>query len=197
MAETPARAVDSRTLRTVAAIEAAVRAALREIPLDDLTIAEVCRLADIKRPSFYTHFDSIPELVAHMLTAEINNVLPIPGVEEVAAEQIEPLILDNFAVALELIARDRELYRAAFTSSSSGVLRDVLDRAIGMRVRNIITIWQDRGLVGDVDVAVAIPFVTGGIIRAIEAWAFDDATDATDRARAIRDLMPGWWPTAS
>jgi len=190
----PARTTDRRTVRTVAAVEAAVREALREVPLDDLTVAEVCRRAGIGRPSFYTHFDSIPELVAQMLTAEIDDELPIPDVESVDADRIEPTLTVNFAAALQLVARDRELYRAAFASASSGVLRRVLEQAIAVRVRNIVLIWQDRGLVAGVDMDVAVPFAAGGIARALEAWAFDDATDAVGRARAIRDQMPRWWP---
>jgi len=181
-------------VRTVAAVEAAVREALREVPLDDLTVAEVCRRAGIGRPSFYTHFDSIPELVAQMLTAEIDDELPIPDVKSVDADRIEPTLTVNFAAALQLVARDRELYRAAFASASSGVLRRVLEQAIAVRVRNIVLIWQDRGLVAGVDMDVAVPFAAGGIARALEAWAFDDATDAVGRARAIRDQMPRWWP---
>jgi AcrR family transcriptional regulator len=191
---TPARATDRRTLRTVAAIEAAVREALREVPLDELTVAEVCRRAEVGRPSFYTHFGSIPELLAQMLTVEIDEMLPIPGVENVATELLEPALTDNLAAALELVARDRELYRSVFASASSGALRGTLESAIGTRVRNIIFIWQERGLVGEVDLAVAVPFATGGITRAIEAWAFDDATDAPARALAIRDQLPRWWP---
>ena len=194
MTDLPARTTDRRTVRTVAAVEAAVREALREVPLDDLTVAEVCRRAGIGRPSFYTHFDSIPELVAQMLTAEIDDELPIPDVESVDADRIEPTLTVNFAAALQLVARDRELYRAAFASASSGVLRRVLEQAIAIRVRNIVLIWQDRGLVAGVDMDVAVPFAAGGIARALEAWAFDDATDAVGRARAIRDQMPRWWP---
>ena len=194
MTESTLRATDSRTVRTVAAIEAAVREALRDIPLDDLTVAEICRRAQVGRPSFYTHFASIPELVAHILTAEIDDALPIPGVERVATESIEPAINANFAAAIELVAHDRELYRAVFVSASSGVLRSALERAIEVRVRNIIAIWQERGIVGEVDIVVAVPVVTGGIARALEAWAFEDGTDAPERARAIRDQMPRWWP---
>jgi AcrR family transcriptional regulator len=190
----PARATDRRTLRTVAALEAAVREAVREIPLDDLTVAEVCRRADVGRPSFYTHFGSIPQLVAEMLTAEIDSRLPIPDVELVDTEGVEAGLRENLAAALELIARDRELYRAAFSSESSGVLRSVLENAIGTRVRNIIAIWQERDAVGEVDLAVAVPFATGGITRALEAWAFDDDLDAAARAKAIRDQLPRWWP---
>lgn len=194
MTEYPARAADRRTVRTVAAIEDAVREALRDTALDELSVAEVCRLAGVGRPSFYTHFDSIPELVARMLTDEIDDELPIPDVEQFDAEQIEPTLTVNFGAALRLVARDRYLYRAAFASASSGVLRRVLEQAIEVRVRNIILIWQDRGLTGDVDFAVAVPFVAGGITRSLEEWAVDDSTDAEGRARAIRDQMPRWWP---
>jgi AcrR family transcriptional regulator len=192
--DSPTRATDRRTLRTVAAIEAAVREALLEVPLDELTVAEVCRRAEIGRPSFYTHFGSIAELVAQLLTAEIDEMLPIPDVQNVATELLEPALTDNLAAALELVARDRPLYRSVFASASSGVLRGALEDAITTRVRNIILIWQDRGLVGEVDLAVAVPFATGGITRSIEIWAFDDATDAAARARAIRDQLPRWWP---
>lgn len=194
MSDSTSRASDPRTLRTVAAIEAAVREALLEVPLDQLSVAEVCRRAGVKRPSFYTHFGSIPELVARILTSEIDDVLPIENVEDVATELIEPGITVNFGAALELVARDRALYRVAYTAASSGVLRGVLDRAIEERVRNIILIWQERGAVGEIDLEIAVAVATGGISRAVEAWAFDDATDATDRARAIRDQMPRWWP---
>jgi len=171
-----------------------VREALRDIPLDDLTVAEICRRAKVGRPSFYTHFASIPELVAQILAAEIDDALPIAGVEDVATELIEPAITSNFATALDLVARDRELYRAVFVSASSGVLRHAIERAIESRVRNIIAIWQERGIVGEVDLTVAVPFTTGGIARALEAWAFEDGTDAVSRAGAIRDQMPRWWP---
>jgi len=194
VADIPVRATDRRTLRTVAALESAVREAVREVPLDDLTVAEICRRADVGRPSFYTHYASIAELVAEMLTAEIDEQLPIADVESVDAEQIDAGIAENLAAALELVARDRELYRAAFSSASSGVLRSVLENAIGTRVRNIIAIWQERGVVGDLDLAVAVPFATGGITRALEAWAFDDDLDAVARANAIRDQLPRWWP---
>jgi len=197
VADSSSRAVDSRTLRTVSAIESAVRQAVTQMPLDELTVAEVCRIAGIGRPSFYTHFASSPELVARMLTAEIDDILPVPAVEHVPTGQLEPWITENLAAALDLVAQDRELYRAAFTSSSSGVLRAVLERAVENRVRNIIVIWQERELVYDVDLAVALPYITGGITRAVEAWAHDDDTDAPARARAIRDLMPRWWPFPS
>jgi AcrR family transcriptional regulator len=190
----PARAIDRRTTRTIAAIEAAIREMLRETALDDLTVADVCRRAKIGRPSFYTHFNSIPEIVANMLTAEIDELLPIPDVELMEPTEIDPALVDNLSAALELIARDRDLYRAVFVSASSGALRTALERAIENRVVNIIRIWQELEFVGDVDMAVAVPFATGGITRAIEAWAFDDATDALGRARAIRNQMPRWWP---
>ena len=194
MTDSPSRTIDRRTVRTVAAIEAAVREALRETPLDELSVAEVCRLAGVGRPSFYTHFDSIPELVASMLTAEIDDELPIPDVEKFEADRIEPTLTVNFGAALQRVARDRDLFRAAFASSTSGVLRRVLDQAIETRVRNIILIWQERGLTGEVDLDVAVPFATGGITRSLEEWAFSDSTDAEARARAIRDQMPRWWP---
>ena len=197
MIDSPPRTTDRRTVRTVAAIESAVRDALREVPLDDLTVSEVCRRAKVGRPSFYTHFESIAELVAQMLTVEIDEMLPIPDVENVATDLLEPALTDNLAAALELVARDRPLYRSMFSSASSGVLRGALESAIAVRVRNIILIWQDRGLVDAVDLAVAVPFATGGITRAIEAWAFDDATDAAARSSAIRDQMPRWWPFPS
>jgi AcrR family transcriptional regulator len=192
--ESAERATDRRTVRTVAAIEAAVREALREVALDELTVAEVCRRAGVGRPSFYTHFASIPAVVAQMLTAEIDDELPIHDLGAVDSDGIEPAIMLNFAAALHLVARDRDLYRAAFASTSSGVLRRVLEKAIETRVRNIILIWLERGLVEHVDMEVAVPFAAGGIANALEAWAFDDATDAADRARAIRDQMPRWWP---
>ena len=171
-----------------------MREAMLEIPLDELTVAEVCRRAGVGRPSFYTHFGSIAELVAEMLTVEFDDRLPIPDVELVPTEVIEPALIENLATALELVARDRDLYRAAFASASSGVLRRDLENAIGSRVRNIIAIWQERGVIGQLDLVVAVPFATGGITRALEAWAFDDDDDALGRAKAIRDQMPRWWP---
>ncbi len=188
------RAPDRRTVRTVTAIEGALRTLLATVPLDLITVTALCKRAGVKRQSFYTHFDSVPAIAAKILTAEVDDLLPIADLGSVPVAQIEPMIVDNFSAALASVARDRELFRAVFASASSGVLRQSLEHAIRVRVVNVIRIWQEIGHAGTVDVAVAVPFATGGIVRAIEAWAASDDSDATSWARAIRDQMPSWWP---
>lgn len=190
------RAADRRTVRTVAAIEDALRALLAETSLDAISVTALCDRAGIKRQSFYTHFESVPVLAAQLLTADFDELLPVAGVVRFPFETAEAMVVDNLADALRLVARERALYRSVLSSRASGVLRQTLGRAIGVRVVNIIDLWQHYGRTGEVDLEIAVPFATGGIVRAIEAWAMSEhgADQADVWARGIRDQMPWWWP---
>lgn len=193
---TPAllRSADRRTVRTVAAIEDALRALLAEASLDAITVTSLCERAGIKRQSFYTHFDSVPELAARLLTTDFDALLPVSDVLDRPVEQVEQMVVENLAQALRRVARDRALYRSVLTSRSSAVLRRSLEQAIASRVINIIALWQHFGRTGTVNLEVAVPFAAGGIVRVIEAWASSEETDADAWAREIRDQMPWWWP---
>ena len=39
-----------------------------------------------------------------------------------------------------------------------------------------------------------VGIIGGGMVGAIEAYAFSEATDALDYAKRVQTSMPAWWP---
>lgn len=65
--KTPTRRPDRRVVRTRAAIEHAFRELLATTPYDKITVSSVARVAGINRKTFYLHYDSVDDLLVHVI----------------------------------------------------------------------------------------------------------------------------------
>ncbi|WP_440709400.1 TetR/AcrR family transcriptional regulator [Herbiconiux sp. YIM B11900] len=185
---------DPRTARTVAALEAALRESLREHPLDTLTVSALCRAAGVQRTSFYTHFESVAELLTAMLTEGIDALLDVPDAPGLGIADLADEFQRTLVAAFELVVTERLLFRAAFASDASAPLRRSLTTMFDARLDRALQIWATHGAAQDVDAPVARAFAAGGLTASVEAWALATSTDAEARAAAVRDQMAPWWP---
>ena len=188
------RAPDPRSARTVASLRDALRGSLRDRTLDEVNITELCRIADVRRTTFYTHYSSVAELLTEMLTAEIDEILSVPDFTDLSIERTRLDFHQGVIAAFAAVADDRRLFRVGFDSKDSALLRRSLLAMWATRLQQSLAVWHERGVALDVDPAVATPFVAGGLAASIEAWALSDETDAERWADALRDQMPPWWP---
>jgi AcrR family transcriptional regulator len=188
------RSRDPRTLRTTASLQAALREALSTRSLDEVNVSELCRVADVRRTTFYTHYESVAALLTEMLTGEIDALLDVAPVEGRSIAVVSAEFQDTLAAAFELVTRERHLFRVAFASDASTPLRRALLTMFWRRVEIALTIWHSLGAAGDADAVVAPAFAAGGLAASVEAWALSDETDSACWAAAVRDQMPPWWP---
>jgi AcrR family transcriptional regulator len=185
---------DPRSVRTVSALQAALRESLAVSSLDAVTVSSLCRAAGVQRTTFYTHYDSVAGLLTSMLTTEIDALLDVHSpdgrlVVEVAAE-----FQDTLVAAFELVTRERRLFRVGFESDASARLRRALTGMFVRRFEIALRIWHSLGVALDADAAVAVPFAAGGLTASFEAWALSSETDAAHWAGIVRDQMAPWWP---
>jgi AcrR family transcriptional regulator len=189
-----ARAQDPRSLRTVTALRGALRGILRSRPLDEVSVTEICRVADVRRTTFYTHYAGVADLLTELLTTEIDELLVLSYLKERSVGELAERFQVTLVAALEIVKNDRHLFRAGFDSDASAVLRRAMLSLFARRVEIALAIWQSHGAAVGVDTAVAVPFAAGGLATAFEAWAFSSDADSRRWAGSVRDQMPGWWP---
>ena len=63
MAEQKQRKTDRRTLYTRMVIKEAMLELLTEMDYSELTVADICRQAEINRGTFYLHYDNISQVL--------------------------------------------------------------------------------------------------------------------------------------
>jgi AcrR family transcriptional regulator len=188
------RAKDPRSIRTVTALRDALRGALADSALDEVSVSEICRLADVRRTTFYTHYSSIAELLTELLTGEIDELLGLPDLSGYSVARVATELQDTLVSAFEVVTADRHLFRVGLESDASALLRRSLTAMFARRVELALTIWHSLGEALAVDVAVATPFAAGGLAASIESWALSDETDSRRWADSVRDQMAPWWP---
>ncbi|HKP05619.1 MAG TPA: TetR/AcrR family transcriptional regulator [Microbacterium sp.] len=187
------RAADPRTIRTVAALRAALAELVADTPVDDVTVTQLCAAAGIPRTTYYSHFGSVPELLVSTLVEAVHDVIAV-NEPQADIEATASLFLDRFTDALELIRRERAMFRAAFASSRAGLLVRELDAMLARRVEIAFAIWEELGIVDGTDRRIAVPFLAGALTAVLHAWARSDDTDAAAWTAATTSEMPAWWP---
>ena len=187
-------ATDPRTRRTTTALRAALRASLADQPLDDISVSELCRAAGVRRTTFYTHYSGVGELIAAMLVEEIDAPLDLPDTTGMTTSETSAAFQDTLVAGFAVVARERDLFRAAFASSTSSLLRRRLEAKFVERLEIALHVWRSHGEATDVVDAVAVPFAAAGLAGSVEAWALSAHADPVGWADSTRDQMPPWWP---
>jgi AcrR family transcriptional regulator len=188
------RAQDPRTLRTVTALRGALRGALGDSTLDQVSVSGICRRAEVRRTTFYTHYASVAELLTEMLTGELDEQLGREGDSRMSVADVSEMFRGSLRSVFEIVTADRHLFRVGFESDASALLRRALSSMLVRRVEGAIAVWRDHGVALDVDLHIAAPFAAGGLTAAIELWAHGDDTDSACWADTVHDQMAPWWP---
>lgn len=185
---------DPRTRRTVSALRAALRESLEHNGVDDVSVSEVCRVAGVRRTTFYTHHASVGELLTAMLIEEMDAPLGLPETDEMSISELAASFQQTLVEAFQIITRDRTLFRAAFQSSTSSHLWHSLEANFTRRLKIALIVWRRHGVAHDAFEPVAIPFVAAGLSESVKAWAMSDGDDPVAWADRVREQMPPWWP---
>lgn len=88
-----------RTQRTRSAIRAALLGSAKEMPIGSISIAEVCRRAEIDRTTFYRHYKNIDDAVDELIQEQLANFRVLLTSEPHTTENL----LRRFMVSIERI----------------------------------------------------------------------------------------------
>jgi len=193
---------DPRSARTRGRIrEVVLDAARAGDDLDALSVAELCRRADVHRVTFYGHFRTLDDAVAEALTTLVDDLGTIGDHEISAAATVEALS-DVYRTALgqqvEELAKHREVYRRLFGAGAAHPFTAALTTSLTARAQLAIDAFVDAGIevpgAGD---GIAAATLGAGIAAAFEVFVASEEPDLEGTARRIAAQLPRWWPAGS
>ncbi len=158
---------DHRKRYTKKVIQEAFLSLLRQKPVEKITISDVCALAEISRPTFYLHYESISALLEEIG----NELIASANLPEIAAlsgddsDGIRKVIVH----LIRIVEENLELYRLC-----------VLERGMATRLpeqiadeleRTIVKKWSDNGLLGGTpDRSYIVEFIQGTFNSLVGCW---------------------------
>lgn len=190
--------LEPRALRTRTLILQAVRDALTEVPIDDLTVSELSRRAGVHRVTFYGHWpdvqaaasDAFAEVIDRLATIDERDVAIATRPGELASHYQRALVAQ-----LVEIRDHRDVYR---TLAASPAFARRLIETLGGRAELAVTSLVRLGVrVPGVESGLATAYIAGGIVAASLEWARTDDDDVEAAAQEINAQLPGWWPEPS
>lgn len=122
---------DPRTARTRARLRAALMSACDERSLDEVSVAEVIRIAGIGRATFYLHYENLRELALDACAELVRTAVDAlhAGEEMPDPQQPPPALTDLFVSVRERAP----LYRGLLGSTGGGPLGELLHSEVMAR----------------------------------------------------------------
>lgn len=165
-----------------------------------LSVAEVCRRADIHRVTFYGHWETLDEAVAEAFTEIVDALAAVEDRTLVEAESpgaLSRAYLDALDLQVAELARRRRVYRRLFCPPGPSPFVRSLERSLQDRAQAAIDALRRVGV--DVPGAAdgtAAAYLGAGVTAAFAAFVASEDVDFTAVAARIAAQFPRWWPSA-
>lgn len=187
---------EPRALRSRRLLVDALLALLAERPLEELSVAELCRRAGVNRATFYGHWADQRALAAEAFTELVDRLA------EVTPEELGTLddphaaqrYHDALRGQLRYVAEHRTTFRALFGSAADAGFRRSLTTALEHRSRLAVELWVERSVAPVDTPAELASYVAGGLVAVLASWAASEDEDVDAAAARVQRLLPTWWP---
>ena len=149
-------ATDRRTKYTKTVIRQALFDLLQEKPINKITVTDVCKLADINRSTFYSHYEDVYALLASIQNELFENV-------------VLTLTTENwFEEVLQLVDQNKDLCQALIgPHGDSSFIRQL----IYLGYDNSMKFWKKMYPNASPETRdYAYAFVSSGVIGILENW---------------------------
>lgn len=136
--------VDLRIKKTHAALLRALRELLCEKGFNEISVAELCERAEVRRATFYKHFGDKSELLAYMiqeLQKDYERKMSRDARELDEGEYLKEM-LKNF---LDFMDENQQMVRTVLGSSARHIVLDILSEQIEVDLRLHFRAMQKRG----------------------------------------------------
>lgn len=161
--------MDLRVQKTYAALTTAFTALMESQPYEQITVAQLCEAALIRRTTFYKHFADKDEfLTFYILTLRDEFER---GLEAQAGNlPVREYVCGMFEKVVAFFNEHKRLMDNALLGASAGVLLDALAEVM---MRDLVSVIERdakaRARVG-VPPEVVAAFVCGGMLQALRKW---------------------------
>ncbi|MCK9915095.1 MULTISPECIES: hypothetical protein [Microbacterium] len=193
---------DPRQVRTRAALDAALRALLRDRRLDQITVSDLCREAGVHRTTFYGHATDVLDFAMRSFAGEIDRLGTVDADAQGGdAEALAVVYTSALVDTLDAVVAERDVYRALFGGPTGAVFGGMLAQRLADRAEIALHSFTVRAVAGaPTDAAArreAAAYIGAGVAAFIRAFAGVDDRETAEAAERARALLPAWWPGTS
>lgn len=190
--------MDPRQARTRRALREAIYTLAAEKPIEQVTVAEVSRVASITRDTFYRHAATPVHLLADFLGEELGGFLEADLPDQSGSEL--SVFDESERQLLRHVAGHATIYRNAMNPRLVGPLRDALINRIEAALAHHLSRHphiapaREDGIPPERHVRMLVAYAGTGTVGAIEEWlTTGDLDDIDAAARTIIAASPTWW----
>jgi len=164
---------DVRILKTKERLRNALLSLLKDKPLDEITISEICNKASVNRNTFYSHYESVKDL-----QSEIEGLFMETLVSKihVSSDTIES-VSDIMKQILDVVIENKDMCALFFTDTGDkNFLKSVLFYALPSAVQN----WSEQLQIDEKTATFLYYYIIGGAINVIEIWIKNGFRESTE-----------------
>ncbi|MGI6025738.1 MAG: TetR/AcrR family transcriptional regulator [Candidatus Scatomorpha sp.] len=181
--------VDLRIKRTYKALLRTLQELLSEKSFDDITVAELCEKAEIRRATFYKHFGDKNELFAYMiqdLQRSFNEK------NDISAEFEDPgrYCADAFRHFLDFLEENERMVHTVMNSSARYIVTDILSEQIETDLRSFFLKAKKRGTPMSFSPEMLAVLYSGAAISCARWWIINGKqVPKEEMVKQISDLI--------
>ncbi len=158
-------------------MSAALLKLLDQKPLDKISIRELCDEAGVNRSTFYTHYDSINDILEETRTSIVDAF--IADQQRRKAAGLDEDVLTDY---LELIKRHRNFYKVHMETTSPLAFTEIFSERIMKRLEAMA---EAGGSVDEKRVQYMARYYLLGIFAVIKKWVDEGCKDSVEYIHGI------------
>jgi AcrR family transcriptional regulator len=182
---------DPRTERTQAALALAIAKIAAEQPARSITVSKIAAEAGINRATFYNYFESPSDLLAQVLSADLDRI-SVTDAEVAASRGLSPT--QKIRLSIESVADHVERFEGIYRLAAS----DPTDNVSAGVLADHFTQWSLIAGGVEASTPAAVPaeliltarFLGHGLVGAVEAWLTTPGVTRDDLVATVLDLLP-------
>ena len=159
--------LDVRIIKTKERLKNALLTLLHRKRLDQITISEICSLATINRNTFYSHYQSVKDLLDEIEAQFLESLLYEVNISSDTTKSVTEIL----ELILSCAKENKEMCMLLLSENGDkSFLKNILMFCLPSAVQN----WSDSLKLDSDDATTLYFFIVGGAVNVIEQWILAD-----------------------
>ena len=174
---------DVRIVKTKDRLKNSLLALLKEKNFEDITISEICLKASVNRNTFYSHYQSVKDLLDEIEAQFLEMLLSKIRVDSESVKDVSEIM----AKILICVRENKELCKLLFDDNGDkNFLRTIVMFALPSAVQN----WSYELNIPEDKATKLYYFLIGGSVNVIEQWLKQDCQEPPiELAASLNELI--------
>ena len=155
---------DLRVIKTQKAIIEAFLQLLSQMPFEDITINDVCKLAVVRRATFYNHFSDKYEL----FTKALQYIQQ--GYFEALPKSRSTSFLDTLEISLDYMEKNEHIFTAIVKSRYAAVLVSLFSEQLAVEIKKYLNEEVREFFSDKLSAEVMTQLLTGALMQTAGWW---------------------------